>query len=411
MPRLSKPRKCLFSSGRRPHLAPPAMIGAIAGAIIAAEMLWAVPLPAQAQQVPPHVFIGSASIDNHPVSDGTVIVSCVNGAGVSEAAIDGGSYKLLVEQPLGQSFAGKFVQFTIGDRQAGESHPWEQGGAHELDLHAGSDAAGRTGAPQGDFECMARVLGRLPMGPHDVSPQEGIKLFQACPGVRNNMGMLMASGPSADIPRIPQLSPVQSELRQVEQEIARVERETPLQIQQEMNRLDQEIANLERGLWDTLQLELDRLDQQRFEIERQWQQELRSSDFRRHAQIEFKYRGILDNLERERFETERATQLQVDQQVGRLYRDREITERTMWDDKQQEINRLEQRRFELQDALERERFAAEQRQHEAEERRRLARERQMDEQRFQQQEELERQRINQERHRIEQERIFSEERM
>ena len=65
----------------------------------------------------------------------------------------------------------------------------------------------------------------------------------------------------------------------------------------------------------------------------------------------------------------------------------------------------------MQDALERERFAAEQRQHETDERRRLARERQMEAQRFQQQEELERQRINQERQRIEQERILTEERM
>lgn len=384
------------------------MIGAIAGAIIAAALLWAGPPSAHAQQVPPHVFIGSAAIDNKPVADGTVIVAYVNGDGVSKAVIEGGAFTLLVEQPAGKSFAGKIVQFTIGDRQAGESQPWEQGGAHELTLHAGGDAAGHAGTLEGALECLTRVLGRLPAGPQDVSNQEGIQLFLKCPDVRNNLSVLLASGPS---PQISQEEQMRNELRQIEQEITRVERETPLKIQQEMNQLDREIANLERGLWDKQQVELERLNQEIFDVERQMQRELRSTDFRMHAQIEVKYRGILDNLERERFQIERGTQVQVNQEIGLLYRNREITERTMWDEKQQEINRLEQRRFELQDALERERFAAEQRQHEAEERRRFERERLLEEQRFEQQEELERQRIYQERQRIEQERAFAEERM
>ena len=406
---MSNPLRSLFPHGYRPRLVPPTMLGAIAGAVIAVSLLWGGSLPAHAQQVPPHVFIGSAAIDSQPVSDGTVIAAHVDGGGVSKAVIDGGFYKLLVEQPLGESFAGKIVLFTIGDWQAGESQPWEQGGAHELNLHASSSASDQARPVEGDFDCMVRILGRLPSSSQDVSDQEGIRLLQGCPSVRDNIGMLAPSEPSSEIPQISVLERLRSDLSQVEQEISRVKRETPLKIQRELNALDRKITNVERNLWDKLQVELERLDQQKFDIERQLQQELRTSDFRRHAQIEFKYRGILDNLERERFETERSTQSQVDQQIGRLTRNREITERKLWDDKQLEINRLEQRRAELQDALHDEEFAAEQRQRETEGNRRFELERQMDGKRFQQQEELERQRMLSEQRRTEQRR--AEERM
>ena len=93
-----------------------------------------------------------------------------------------------------------------------------------------------------------------------------------------------------------------------------------------------------------------------------------------------------------------------------MYRNRESTERQLWDDQQQEINLLEQRRFELEGAIERERFAVEQLQREEEDRTRFERERLLEDQRFKQQEEMERQRINQERQPFEQQRNLEEER-
>ena len=72
---------------------------------------------------------------------------------------------------------------------------------------------------------------------------------------------------------------------------------------------------------------------------------------------------------------------------------------------------MEQRRFELEDAIQREVNSAEQQQREQEDRRRFERERQLEEQRFNQQEGLERQRIEQERARFEQERALEDERL
>ena len=388
------------------------MAGAIIGAVIAVALLWAGPPAVQAQQAPPHVFVGSATIDRNPVPDGTVIIAVVEGRVISKGVIEGGSYTLVVEQPQGESFAGRIVQFVIGNQKAAESQPWEPGGSHELNLHAGSGAAGQGGSLQDALACVAKVLGRMPTSPQDLSNQERMKVFQACPAVRNNLGALMGNLRPVEIPvEISQVELMRQELRQIEQEISQVERETPIKIQQEMERLDHDINNLDREMWDNLQSELNRLDQQRFDIEHQMQQQLRSADFRMQAQIEVKYRRILDNLERERFETERRTQVSIQQEIGRMYRDREITERQLWDDKQQEINRLEQRRFELEDAIQREVNSAEQQQREQEDRRRFERERQFEERRFKQQEELERQRIEQERARFEQERALEDERL
>ena len=382
------------------------MIEAMIGAVIAVALLSSGPPPVQAQQIPPHVFVGSATIDGHPVPDGTIIVAYIDGDGVSKAVVEGGTYKLLVEQPPGQSYAGKIVQFTINDQKAEEGQPWEQGGANELNLHVDDATESTGGSLQDAIECTVRVLGRMPMGPQDMSDQERMQVFQACPAVRANLEDL--SGGQQEF--IPPGDGFRTELRQIEQEIARLQRETPINIQRDMERLDQEIFSLERKLRDELQFELDRLDQQRFDTENQMHRELQTADFRLQAQIEVKYRRILDNLERERFETERRNQAQIDQELGRLYRNRENSERQMWDEMQQQLTRLEQRRFELEDAIERERFAVEQRQRDEEDRRRFERERQMEEQRFKQQEELERQRIEQDRARFEQERKLEEER-
>ena len=65
-----------------------------------------------------------------------------------------------------------------------------------------------------------------------------------------------------------EISPIDQllkELREVEQEISRIERETPLKIQRTLDQVQQEITNLERDLWDKLKFELGRLDQQRYE--------------------------------------------------------------------------------------------------------------------------------------------------
>ena len=70
--------------------------------------------PMRSRSLPTSSLAAPPSTANR-YSDGTVIAAHVDGGGVSKAVIDGGFYKLLVEQPLGESFAGKIVLFTIGD--------------------------------------------------------------------------------------------------------------------------------------------------------------------------------------------------------------------------------------------------------------------------------------------------------
>ncbi len=116
--------------------------------------------------VPPHVFVGTASTNGELVPDGTVVMAFVassrnssvviraaatNIAGQTDTAslavpvsgaktkagegtVSGGKYLVNAAQPNGASYRGNQVTFTVGGAAASQSGTWQQGGADILDL-------------------------------------------------------------------------------------------------------------------------------------------------------------------------------------------------------------------------------------------------------------------------------------
>lgn len=66
----------------------------------------------------------------------TVLVPVSGAVNAGETTVAEGEYVLNAAQPSGQSFTGKTVTFTIGDKDAKETGIWKQGGATILDLTA-----------------------------------------------------------------------------------------------------------------------------------------------------------------------------------------------------------------------------------------------------------------------------------
>ena len=84
----------------------------------------------------PHAFLGLATVNGNPASDGTVVAALVDGRQVVAESVSGGSYPVLLVEPDADSFVGKTVTFTIGGFQAAETAFWMPGGGTELNLNA-----------------------------------------------------------------------------------------------------------------------------------------------------------------------------------------------------------------------------------------------------------------------------------
>ena len=116
--------------------------------VMALALLLAIPTAVFAQRVPPHVFVGTASVNGAAAADGAAVTAWVDGAQVADAHASGGDYTLLVDQG-DSSFAGKTVSFKVSGVDAAETADWTQGGAEVLNLvasaAAGSTSSGATG--------------------------------------------------------------------------------------------------------------------------------------------------------------------------------------------------------------------------------------------------------------------------
>ena len=115
--------------------------------IILAVMALLLTLPnvASAQQLPPHVFVGMAMMeDGAAAPDGTMVSAWVGGAEVASATVMDGNYALIVDQG-DQSFAGETITFQVGGMDAMETGMWMQGGGDELNLtSSGTMMAGKS---------------------------------------------------------------------------------------------------------------------------------------------------------------------------------------------------------------------------------------------------------------------------
>ena len=117
----------------------------IAVAVVA--FLFLMPSGASAQPPPPHVFIGSATINGSPAADGMVVAALVDGRQVAAKMVSGGSYEAIYVFPTNGSFVGKIVTFTIGGIPANETALWTQGEVSELNLSATPSPGTPTATP------------------------------------------------------------------------------------------------------------------------------------------------------------------------------------------------------------------------------------------------------------------------
>jgi hypothetical protein len=98
-------------------------------------LLLALPAVASAQQVPPHVFHGTVTVNGLQAPAGTEVTALAGGQPVATDTVDqNGEYTLLVPQSEGE------ITFRVGTLEAAETSNWEQGGADIVNLTASSFA-------------------------------------------------------------------------------------------------------------------------------------------------------------------------------------------------------------------------------------------------------------------------------
>jgi len=344
------------------------------------------PAPVVIRAAPQFIVRGKVEIEGRQPPHGTRIVAFVGGVRMGNGAeVDGSEFKLIIQQPDGTNFNGQLVEFRAilpeGSRfRFPQNVDWRSGAQTfvSLEFHKPvrrlqpapvepSSPFGIPGIsipqlPDGiDIGCVMGVLGRIPSGPDDMSPQDKFRVAQEC---------FSGGGFPDDSARMElEKLKIEQEKQQMEQELAfqrekqrfetqRIKDEQAFQQQQQ--RLEAEQRNREREF----QLEQQRLD----------------AEQRNREQERFKQEQALqeeqDRLDRDRLKSARERQIEQDridaerqkQDLDRLKADVQMQ------DQQQRLNQRraleEQQR---QDELEKARFESE--------RARIDRERQLDEER------------------------------
>ena len=88
-----------------------------------------------ANDVPPNVFVGTATLDGDIVPDGTNVTACIDGGPVAISLVSDGRFLIIVEQRI-PSLAGREITFSVGGIDAKETGVWAMGGADLIDLSA-----------------------------------------------------------------------------------------------------------------------------------------------------------------------------------------------------------------------------------------------------------------------------------
>ena len=103
--------------------------------LILAVMALVLTLPSvvSAQRVPPHVFVGSATIDGVAAEDGAIVTAWIDDAEVASATIAGGSFTLVIDQE-DSTYAAKAISFLLDGQSVAETATWMQGGGDEIVL-------------------------------------------------------------------------------------------------------------------------------------------------------------------------------------------------------------------------------------------------------------------------------------
>ncbi len=86
------------------------------------------------QNRPPHIFVGTVTIDGSPAPEGTVVRALVNGVEVASVKVEDGKYL-----PMAILIPGETVIFVVGGLTAAETFVTEVGGVNVLNLTAATD--------------------------------------------------------------------------------------------------------------------------------------------------------------------------------------------------------------------------------------------------------------------------------
>ena len=117
--------------------------------VTALALLLAIPTSVFAQRVPPHVFVGTVTLDGAAAVDGAAVTAWIDGEQVASTNASGGDYSLLVDQG-DSSFAGKTVSFKVSGVNATEAATWMQGGGNVLNLTGGTSSSGGDAGADGE---------------------------------------------------------------------------------------------------------------------------------------------------------------------------------------------------------------------------------------------------------------------
>jgi hypothetical protein len=121
-------------------------------------LLLTLPAVASAQQVPPHVFFGTATVNGLPAPAGTPVVAMIGDEQRGSTAVQAnGEYVIQVAQGTGTE-----ITFRVGNLTAGETATWELGGGTpNFSLSASSIGQQPTPGPEGPALDIADVKEQL----------------------------------------------------------------------------------------------------------------------------------------------------------------------------------------------------------------------------------------------------------
>ncbi len=170
--------------------------------VTALALLLAIPTSVFAQRVPPHVFVGTVTLDGAAAVDGAAVTAWVDGEQVAATNASGGEYSLLVDQG-DSSFAGKTVSFKVSGANASQTAGWMQGGGDVLNLtgvsgSGGGGGGGDTGAkgPTGPRGATGATGAAGPPGPSGAAGSDGSSGSAGPAGSSGSTGSAGSAGPA-----------------------------------------------------------------------------------------------------------------------------------------------------------------------------------------------------------------------
>ena len=163
--------------------------------VTALALLLAIPTSVFAQRVPPHVFVGSVTLDGTAAVDGAAVTAWIDGEQVAATNASGGDYSLLVDQG-NSSFAGKTVSFKVSGANVAETAAWTQGGGDVLNLTGVTGSAGGSTGSSGEAGPAGPAGAAGPPGPAGPAGSDGSAGAAGSSGSDGSDGAAGSAGPA-----------------------------------------------------------------------------------------------------------------------------------------------------------------------------------------------------------------------